>query len=262
MLHWILRKLSGQPKSKQDFTKHWNERVRAQHDRVQKAGFFPVSDEALALSGAQYFDQGHRSAMFAQFNLTNRCTIFPLRALYATGATLMMNSGQGHSATLAMEGACRFRLAAMEAALSFTPTDLLILMDSRSCLPSPASWEQSEEWRTKAFPSDIVASEPFLWRHAAALFLDRIDTPAADFLAFKEAASVLSSFELFDDKTDFNGTSQKQLGFVISDIFPTLRARERDLLIRQRLLEKCQEMERKNFTFPEHLIGVDGFGFV
>lgn len=80
MLHRILGKLSGQSPRERDFTQRWNERVKAQHDDLQKASFDPVPDETLAFSDAQYFDQSHRSMMFARLNLNNQSTVFPVRA--------------------------------------------------------------------------------------------------------------------------------------------------------------------------------------
>lgn len=260
MLHRILGKLSGQSPRERDFTQRWNERVKAQHDDLQKASFDPVPHETLAFSDAQYFDQSHRSLMFARLNLNNQSTVFPVRALYATGATLMMNSENLCPAnpTLTMESACRFRMAAMEAALNCTPNDLLIMLGSMY-LPSPSTWEQSPEWQAEEFAPDLVSSKHSLGRHASALFLKRIQTPAADFLAFKEAAHVLERFELFQTEKDDNGVSHEHLGYVLCDIFPVLRSRESDLLARKSRLAWHSEGAEERPVVPEDKIGVDGF---
>lgn len=260
MLHRIMEKLTGQPPSQRDFTQRWNECVKAQHDDLQKAGFDPVPDETLALSDAQYFDRSHRSMMFARLNLNNQCTVFPLRALYATGATLIMNSDHNCPAnpTLTMESACRFRIDAMDAALNCTPNDLLILMGGMH-LPSPDTWEQSPEWQAEEFALDLVSSKHSLGRHASALFLKRIQTPAADFLAFKEAALVFQSFDLFQTEKDDNGVSREHLGHVLCDIFPSVRSREDVLLARKSRLAWHSEGPEVYPVVPEDKIGVDGF---
>lgn len=234
--------------------------MKVQHDDMQKAKFSPVPNEILARSDAQYFDQGHRSMMYASFNLNNQCTIFPLRALYATGATLMMSSEQGYPAnpSLAIEDACRFRVAAMEAALNDTPGDLLILLGG-TYLPSPHTWEQSPEWQAKELAPDLVSSMHSLYGHATTLFLKRIQTPEADFLAFKEAALVLERFGLFLTEKDESGVAHEHLGPVVCDIFPSLRSRECLLLARKSRLAWHDEGTGSVPVVPEDKIGVDGF---
>lgn len=258
--NWIIEKLSGRSPEERDFLRQWNKRVKFQHDDLQKTGYSPVPDETLAVSDAQYFDQGHRSLMYARFNLNNQRTIFPLRALYATGVTLTMSEDHNYPANpaLAIESACRFRMAAMEAALNCTPSDLLVMLGS-NYLPSPNTWEQSPEWRAKEFEPDRVSSIHSLGRHATALFLKRIETPAADFLAFKEAALVLELFGLFLNEKDDSGGSREHLGPVVCDIFPALRSRESKLLARKFRLAWHSEGDEVCPVVPEDKIGMDGF---
>ncbi len=249
MLHWILGQFSGRPPSERLFWQHWRKRAKAQHNDLPMAGYYPVSEEALEASNRRYLDPGHRSLQFAAFNLSNQRMIFPVRALYATGATLTISSNQTPAnPSLAIEGACQFRLAAMEAALNSTPNELLILL-SDATFPSAHSWEQSLEWREKEFPAELVSSYHSSYRHAAALFIKRIDTPEADFLAFKEAATVLQNCGLFRTETCENSAAEVRLGHVISDVFPSLRSREGELLdCKSRLKWQAEDPADRNVS--------------
>ena len=138
-----------------------------------------------------------------------------------------------------------------------TPNDLLILLDG-SYLPRPWEWEQSLEWQAAEFEPNYILSMRSIFRHAAALFLKRLETPAADFLAFKEAAMILDRFELFQTEEDKNGSPTEFLGVVISDIFPAIRSRERALLSRKTDLARYDEYPNPA-VIPEDKIGLDGF---
>lgn len=257
MFNWITRKLRGNPSGKNDLLGEWDARVKTQYESLPKAGFFPVPEEVLEASNRRYRDTSHRSFAFSDLNLINQSMIFPVRALYATGATLITSEDQfGRNPSLVIENACRFRLAAMEAALNATPNDLLVLL---SVLPQPESWEQSREWQESNLPSEhFSVGWHSTYRHAVVLFLKRIDTPAADFLAFKEAASVLGRFGLFCDEKDEDGNKRERLGYVISDVFPSLRRRERELLDRKLRLAWRSE-DATDPVVPEDNIGLNGF---
>lgn len=258
MLHRILKKLSGRASNKSYFELNFQKRVKEQHDDLPKAGYIPIPEKILKNSDNRYLDPSHRSLRFACLNLQNQNMIFPVRALYAMGATLMSYNQLHPNPSLMIEDICQFRLAAMEAALNCTPDDLLVLLTHLDALPCVESWEQSYEWRTRNFPEEEVSRWHSLNRHAAALFLKRIDTPEADFIAFKEAAEVLNGLEFFSVETCEHGEANVQLGHVIADIFPTLRARESSLLERRsRLIYRTED--ESSPVVPEDKIGVDGF---
>ena len=257
MLEWLYWKLWNLLPWESKSERKWKERVKDQHDDLQKASFFPVPDNALVKSDARYSCGCHRSVLFDSVSYIQRM-IFPIRALYYTGATILIGSEAGYPAnpTLAIDNACRFRIDAMEAALNCTPADLLVLMASN--LPNPSCWEQSSAWRAKAFDPDLAPSQHSLVRHAVALFLERSDTPAADFLAFKEAALVLENHGLFQTEIDDSGAEREQIGNVISDIFPTLRAKECRLLARKAALIWHSEGPEQSPVIPDNCIGRGG----
>lgn len=249
----FFRRLTSQSPKEDAYAQQWSRGTESQHDEALKAAYFPVPEEVLELSNAQYFNEHHESVMFKMFNRHNQKTIFPIRALYATGSTFLTISDEiPANPTLAVEAACRFRLDAMEAALSITPSDLLILLNN---LPKPDSWEQNPEWLADEFQADLMASHHSLNRHAAALFIKRIDTPEADFLAFKEVAILIRNIGLFSTATDEYGTLNQRLGFVISDLFPSIRKREKELLERKYKLTWVSEGEEAAPVVPEDKIG-------
>ena len=132
------------------------------------------------------------------------------------------------------EDACAFHLRAMDAAIDDTPTDLLILA-AQFCLPTPEEWEQSTEWIETSLPSDIFATAHPLAQKARTLFLERIDTPRADFMAYRDASIVLAALGLLDASED--GSSRRKISLEASAAFPSLKHRENDVLRRSEALE-------------------------
>ena len=132
------------------------------------------------------------------------------------------------------EDACAFHLQAMDAAIDDTPTDLLILA-AQFCLPTPGEWEQSKEWVEASLPSDIFATAHPLAQKARTLFLERIDTPRADFMAYRGASVVLAGLGLLDASED--GSPGMKISPEACAAFPSLKRRENDVLRRSEALE-------------------------
>lgn len=259
MLERIFEKFSVNLPRSGDLSGQWSD--RGEQGQIQKAGFVPVADEAIEASDAQYYSDGHRSFLIQSQNRKNRNMVFPIRALYNTGITFLINAEDSYpiNHTIAVEGACRFRMAAMDAALTNTPCDLLVLLHSIRSIPSPRTWEQSTEWQTKEFDPNEIADLHSTYRHAVALLAQRFATPAADFIAFKEAAHVIDKFGLFQTETHEGVLEQERLGNVVCDIFPGLRLREGELLSRKIRLAWRPEGPDQPPVVPNDKIGVDGF---
>ena len=132
------------------------------------------------------------------------------------------------------EDACAFHLRAMDAAIHDTPTDLLILT-AQTYLPTPREWEQSTEWIETSLPSHIFATAHPLAQKARKLFLQRIDTPKADFMAYRDASIVLAALGLLEASVD--GPPRMRISLEASAAFPSLKHRENDVLRRSEALE-------------------------
>ena len=254
----MLRPFLSRLPQETNFERLWNEQLSEQYTHAPKASFSPVPNDALAASDSRYLDEGHDSFLVARLNQVNRDLVFPTRALYHVGLHLLVADSNRHpkNPTLALEAACEFRISAMEAALNCTSSDLLVLLN---CLPSPSEWKLSLEWRAIEFAQCLTYDLHSLNRHAIALFLERIQTPTADFLAFCEAALVLEEFGLFQKEIANSGISKEHLGYVVCDIFPSLKSRRVELLTRKSRLTWRPEGPDEKSVVPEESIGLSGF---
>jgi hypothetical protein len=122
----------------------------------------------------------------------------------------------------------------MDAAIKDTPTDLLILT-ARNNLPSPKEWEQSTKWVEDNLPSDFFTTAHPLAQKARTLFLERIDTPTADFMAYRDGSIVLEALGLLDASED--GYPRMKISLEACAAFPSLKHRENDVLRRSEALE-------------------------
>ena len=95
--------------------------------------------------------------------------------------------------------------------------------------------EQSTEWTETRLPSDIFATAHPLAQKARTLFLERIDTPKADFMAYRDASVVLAALGLLDASED--GSPRMKISPEACAAFPSLKRRENDVLRRSEALE-------------------------
>lgn len=257
MLRSILDRFPVQTSNKSDFEKDWDRRVEDQHNSAMISKYHPMPQSVLEASNERFSSNSYRSFKFDVLRAAYQRAVVPVRVLYATGVTLVIEESHVSPSHI-IETVCQFRLDAMEAALNDTPADLLILL-SEADLPCPDSWEDRSGWSEEAFAgADDIMRHNSPYRHGLALLLKRLDTSRADFLAFKEAAALIMEHSLFHKEKGEDGSVEVKLQYIMADIFPSLREKERYLLERHAILMRRSE-DGDNPVVPDNKIGVDGF---
>lgn len=223
----------------------WNRLVRTQYKKVPRADFHPVPEDLLGQSDCLYTERSSLTSLVQCW----KERVVPIRVLFHAGATITAyDTVRPANPSVALDDACKFRLAAMDAALRETPVDLLALLD-RFQFPAPHVWSQNPSWAKDQFPEWSATGAHSLDRYARALFLKRIRTPAADFLAFQEAAAALDTIGVFQ---------QDERGWCVDafarDIFPSIEARAQALVQRRAELTWREEGGIAPPVVPEALI--------
>lgn len=258
ILHWLRfrRRLPVNPG--EQFIADWNRRVREQHDCAGRTSFYALTDDEFAASETKFAAGAWQSHFVGGSLAVYRNSVIPIRALFNSVMCLGLDSFNGAypCPSRTLDDACAFKLRTLDAAIDETPTDLLALVNDIS-LPHWQEWSQGSAFLSNIMEESNCHCMHSITRHAYRLLAARLKCSKADFLAFQEAAAVISNHGLLRKNPD----GHLEVNRMLQDFFPSLKRRRDAIVDRRKALEWRAETS-PDCVVPDELIGISGFRHV